>query len=134
MYIILDDSFKFIGFSLKEEEGYQNIEITEQEHNDFMNEQSQGNTLYFDKKSKKLRAIKLENFEFINENGKIEKDTDAEKHYHNDPLLKLRKDNIQLKRDIADFEEVEADTTYLKEQLKAKEAEIKKLEEQLKKL
>ena len=134
MYIILDDSFKFIGFSLKEEEGYQNIEITEQEHNDFMNEQSQGNTLYFDKKSKKLRAIKLENFEFINENGKIEKDTEAEKQYNNDTLLKLKKEKIQLKRDIADFEEFEEDTTYLKEQLKAKEAEIKKLEEQLKKL
>ncbi len=32
MYIILDDNFKFIGFSLKKEENYQSIEISEQEH------------------------------------------------------------------------------------------------------
>lgn len=134
MYIILDDNFKFIGFSLKEEESYQNIKITEQEHNGFMNKQSQGNTLYFDKKSKNLKAIKLENFEFINENGEVEKNTEAEKQHNNNTLLKLKKEKIQLKKDIQDFEEFKEDTTYLKEQLKIKEAEIKELEEKLKKI
>lgn len=134
MYIILDNDYKLIGFSLKEEENYQNIEITEQEHNDFMSKQSQGNTLYFDKKNKKLKATKLGAFEFINENGEIEKNIEAEKQYNNDTIINLKKEKIQLKKDILDFEEFEEDTTYLKEQLKQKEAEIKELEEKLKKL
>ena len=54
MYIILDNNYKFIGFSLKEEVSYQNIEITVQEHNKFMEEQAQGCTLYFDEKNMKF--------------------------------------------------------------------------------
>ena len=132
MYIVLEN-YKFIGFSLKEETNYQNIEITEKEHNEFMEKQSQGYTFYFNKKSKKLETVKLEAFEFINENGEVEKNTEAEKQHNNDILLRLKKEKIQLKKDILDFEEFEEDTTYLKEQLKVKEAEIKELEEKLKK-
>ena len=127
MYIILDDNFKFIGFSLKKEENYQSIEISEQEHDDFMSKQSEGYTLYFDKKNKKLEVIELGNFEFINENGEIEKNNVKEKQYNNDLVIKLKKD-------ILDFEEFGEDTEYLKEQLKTKEAEISELEEKLKKL
>ena len=134
MYIILDNNYKFIGFSLKEEVNYQNIEITEQEHNEFMEKQAQGCTLYFNEKNVKLEAVILDDFEFINENSKIEKNIEAEKQYNNDTLLKLKREKIQLKKDIADFEEFEEDTAYLKEQLKEKETEIKELEEQLKKL
>lgn len=81
-----------------------------------------------------MESVKLNQFEFINENGKIEKNIEAEKQYNNDTLLKLKREKIQLKKDIADFEEFEEDTAYLKEQLKEKETEIKELEEQLKKL
>ena len=79
-------------------------------------------------------ATKLGAFEFINENGEIEKNIEAEKQYNNDTIINLKKEKIQLKKDILDFEEFEEDTTYLKEQLKQKEAEIKELEEKLKKL
>ena len=95
MYIILDNNYKFTGFSLKEEVGCQSIEITEQEHNEFLEKQAQGYTLYFDQKNVKLEVVKLENFEFINENGEIEKNTEAEKQYNNDTLLKLKKEKIK---------------------------------------
>ena len=134
MYIILDDNFKFIGFSLKKEENYQSIEISEQEHDDFMSKQSEGYTLYFDKKNKKLEVIELGNFEFINENGEIEKNNVKEKQYNNDLVIKLKKEKIQLKKDILDFEEFGEDTEYLNEQLKVKEKEISELEEKLKKI
>lgn len=134
MYIILDDNFKFIGFSLKKEEAYKSTEINEQEHNEFMNKQSEGYTLYFDKKKKKLEVIKLGDFEFINENGEIEKNSEKEKQHNNVLMITLKKEKIQLKKDILDFEEFGEDTEYLKEQLKTKEAEIYELEEKLKKL
>ena len=132
MYIILDDNFKFIGFSLKKEENYQSIEISEQEHDDFMSKQSEGYTLYFDKKNKKLEVIELGNFEFINESGKKEKNSMREEQHNNDLLIRLKKEKIQLKKDILDFEEFGEDTEYLKKQLKTKEAEISELEEKLK--
>ena len=133
MYILIKND-SLLGFSDKEELGYDNYEINMENYLEYLEKQRKNFTLLWNKKEKKIEAIKLENFEFINENGKIEKDTEAEKQYNNDTLLKLKKEKIQLKRDIADFEEFEEDTTYLKEQLKAKEAEIKELEEQLKKL
>ena len=73
MYIILDDNFKFIGFSLKKEENYQSIEISEQEHDDFMSKQSEGYTLYFDKKNKKPRKYSIFTccFRFKRKNSKI---------------------------------------------------------------
>ena len=133
MYILIKND-SLLGFSDKEELGYDNYEINMENYLEYLEKQRKNFTLLWNKKEKKIEAIKLENFEFINENGKIEKDTEAEKQYNNKTLLKLKKEKIQLKRDIADFEEFEEDTAYLKEQLKEKETEIKELEEQLKKL
>ena len=135
MNILLDKETKILmGFSLEKKEEYENREISDEDHKRFMELQSNGYSLIWNKVKNHLESIKLNQFEFINENGEIEKNTEAEKQHNNDTLLKLKKEKIQLKRDIADFEEFEEDTTYLKEQLKAKEVEIKELEEQLKKL
>ena len=135
MNILLDKETKILmGFSLKEKEEYENQKISDEEHKKFIELQSNGNSLLWNKVKNQVESVKLNQFEFINENGKIEKNIEAEKQYNNDTLLKLKREKIQLKKDIADFEEFEEDTVYLKEQLKEKETEIKELEEQLKKL
>ncbi len=135
MNILLDKETKILmGFSLKEEEEYENREISDEEYKKFIELQSNGYSLLWNKVKNQVESVKLSQFEFINENGEIKKNKEAEKQHNNDTLLKLKKEKIQLKKDIADFEEFEEDTVHLKEQLKEKEAEIKEVEEQLKKL
>ena len=133
MYILIKNDC-LLGFSDKEELGYENHEISTEKYLEYLQKQKKSFILFWNKKEKQIEIIKLNQFEFINENGKIEKNIEAEKQYNNDTLLKLKREKIQLKKDIADFEEFEEDTAYLKEQLKEKETEIKELEEQLKKL
>ena len=135
MNILLDKETKILmGFSLKEEEEYENREISDEEYKKFIELQSNGYSLLWNKVKNQVESVKLSQFEFINENGEIKKNKEAEKQHNNDTLLKLKKEKIQLKKDIADFEEFEEDTVHLNEQLKEKEAEIKEVEEQLKKL
>lgn len=133
MYIVLEDDI-FRGFSLKEEQGCKNIEIVEEEYKKIIEKQSQGFSLYWNKVKKQLETLSINQFEFIDETGNVMKDKEAEIKSYKGLLIDLKKEKIQLKKDIADFEEFEEDTVYLKEQLKEKETEIKELEEQLKKL
>lgn len=133
MYIVLEDDI-FRGFSLKEEQGCKNIEIVEEEYKKIIEKQSQGFSLYWNKVKKQLETLSINQFEFIDETGNVMKDKEAEIKSYKGLLIDLKKEKIQLKKDIADFEEFEEDTAYLKEQLKEKETEIKELEEQLKKL
>ena len=127
MYIIIEND-KFLGFSLKEEQGYENIEITEKKHREYIDKQSDGFTLYWNVNKEQLETIKLNDFEHINDSGEIVKDTEAELKHYKDLLLTLKKEKVQLKKDIRDFEEFEEDTTELKEQLRIKEKEITDIE------
>ena len=133
MYIIIEND-KFLGFSLKEEQGYENIEITEKEHREYTDKQSEGFALYWNTKKEQLETIKLNDFEHINDSGEIVKDTEAELKHYKDLLLTLKKEKVQLKKDIRDFEEFEEDTTELKLQLETKESEIKETENTIEKL
>ena len=133
MYIIIEND-KFLGFSLKEEQGYENIEITEKEHREYIDKQSEGLTLYWNTKKEQLETIKLNDFEYIDNFGEIVKNSDAEIKYYKDILLTLKKEKVQLKKDIRDFEEFEEDTVELKEQLELKEDEIAELENKIKEL
>ena len=76
----------------------------------------------------RLETIKLEAFEYIDKNGEVKKDTETELKHYKDMLLILKKERVQLKKDIRDFEEFEEDTTELKEQLRIKEKEITDIE------
>ena len=127
MYTIIEND-KFLGFSLKEEQGYENIEITEKKHREYIDKQSDGFTLYWNVNKEQLETIKLNDFEHINDSGEIVKDTEAELKHYKDLLLTLKKEKVQLKKDIRDFEEFEEDTTELKEQLRIKEKEITDIE------
>ena len=131
MYIVIGNN-KFIGFSLKEEDGYKNIEISEVEHQNFIEKQSEGYTLCWNKKQ--LEAIKLNDFEYIDENGKVIKDIATELKHYRDLLLTFRKEKVQLKKDIRDFEEFEEDTAELEDQLKEKEKQIAEMENKIKEL
>ena len=65
MYILIEnDEMKgFVKEKEEEEEGKQYIEINEKEFNELMSEQSQGLTLFYDKKTKKIDSIKLNQYE-----------------------------------------------------------------------
>ena len=117
MYIVIDKNKKFIGFSLKEEENYTNIKISESEHNTYIEKQAQGYVFYFNKDTEELEAIKLDQFEYINERGNIIKDTDAEKKYKNSKIIELKREWVQLKKDMKDFVEFEEDTTELEKRI-----------------
>ena len=135
MNILLDTKDKkLIGFSLKEEEEFENIELSNEEHKKFIDLQSNGHSLLWNKVKNQLEALKLDQFEIIDETGEIKKDTKAEAKNYQDLLINLKKEKIQLKKDILDFEEFGEDTEYLNEQLKVKETEISELEEKLKKI
>ena len=131
MYILIKDD-NLSGFSDKKELGYENYEISMEKYLECLDKQKEKYILVWDKKEEKIKFIKLNQFEFISENGDIKKDYKAEEEYSKNLILKLKKEKIQLKKDILDFEEFEEDTTYLKEQLKEKEAEIKEMEEKIK--
>ena len=133
MYIVIENN-KFLGFSLKEEEGYTNKEITEEQHRGYMNKQSEGFTLYWNTKKEQLETIKLNDFEHINDSGEIVKDTEAELKHYKDLLLTLKKEKVQLKKDIRDFEEFGEETAELEEQLELKENEISELDIKIKNL
>ena len=66
--MIENDEMK--GFVKEKEEGKQYIEINEKEFNALMSEQSQGLSLFYDKKTKKIDSIKLNRYEKF-ENGEI---------------------------------------------------------------
>ena len=125
---------EFEGFSDKFDEIYENIEITGEEHKNYIESQNKGFSLYWNTKDNQLETIKLNQFDYIDENGTVTKNTAAELKYYKDLLLTLKKERIQLKKDIRDFEEFEEDTTDLKEQLQEKEKEIEDLENKIKKL
>ena len=133
MYTIIEND-KFLGFSLKEEQGYENIEITEKEHREYIDKQSEGFTLYWNTKKEQLETIKLNDFEHIDGNGKVIKDTEAELKHYKDLLLTLKKEKVQLKKDIRDFEEFGEGTAELKDQLELKENEISELDIKIKNL
>ena len=133
MYIVIENN-KFLGFSLKEEEGYENTQITEKEHREYIDKQSEGFTLYWNTKKEQLETIKLNDFEHIDENGKVIKDIATELKHYRDLLLTLKKEKLQLKKDIRDFEEFGEETAELKEQLKEKEKQITEMENKIKEL
>ena len=133
MYIIIEND-KFLGFSLKEEQGYENIEITEKEHREYLDKQSEGFTLYWNTKKEQLETIKLNDFEHIDGNGKVIKDIATELKHYRDLLLTLKKEKVQLKKDIRDFEEFGEETAELEEQLQEKEKEIEDLGNKIKEL
>lgn len=133
MYTIIKND-KFLGFSLKEEQGYENIEITEKEHREYIDKQSEGFTLYWNTKKEQLETIKLNDFEHINDFGEILKDTEAELKHYKYLLLTLKKEKVQLKKDIRDFEEFGEETAELEEQLELKENEISELDIKIKNL
>ena len=134
IYALIENNTTFIGFFTEKEKGKKYISLTEKEHTKLLEEQTQGNTIYFNIETKSIETIKLEAFEYIDKNGEVKKDTETELKHYKDMLLILKKDRVQLKKDIRDFEEFEEDTTELKLQLETKESEIKETENTIEKL
>ena len=128
IYALIENNTTFIGFFTEKENGKKYISLTEKEHMKLLEEQTQGNTIYFNIETKSIETIKLEAFEYIDKNGEVKKDTETELKHYKDMLLILKKERVQLKKDIRDFEEFEEDTAELKDQLRIKEKEITDIE------
>lgn len=133
MYIVLDKKDRLVGFNDVKDENYKSIEISDDEHAKIMNLQSQG-VLYWDKVKREVKVIVLGQFEFIDENGEVQRNIEEEQKFYKNKLLTLKKERIQIKKDIKDFEEYEEDTAELKDQLKEKEKEIEDLKNTIKEL
>ena len=128
MFIVLDKNKKFIGFSLKEEAGHINVEITDLEHKNLLEKQGNGFTFFFNKETEQLETIKLGQFEYIDDNGNVTKDAEAEQKYKNNKIIELKKERVQLKKDRKDFIEFEEDTSELDKRIEEIAKELENLE------
>ena len=106
MYILIEND-EMKGFVKEKEKGKQYIEINEKEFNELMSEQSQGLSLFYDKKTKKIDSIKLNQYEKF-ENGEIvfQKEEKIES-------LKNKLYNLRLEYDVKPFEFEVDGVTYL---------------------
>ena len=137
MYIVIEND-KFLGFSLKKETGYENFEITEKEHSNFIEKQGQGFTLFWSNNRKKLETILLGQFEELVD-GIVVYKKEKEVEYNNNQLTYLRKRYTELKVAKADSEELGMDTAdidteiaTLKVKVVSTQAKIKQLKSRLK--
>ena len=75
-----------------------------------------------------MEALKLNQFEYINDSGNITKDTEAEQKYKNNKIIELKRERVQLKKDRKDFIEFEEDTTELDKRITEITKELEELE------
>ena len=133
MYCKLEDN-KFKGFYEEKEEQGTFIEISIEDWNHVLNKQSEGETIFYNVKTKKLETIKVGKFEELVD-GQVVYKKDKEVDYNNNQLTYLRKRYTELKVAKADSEELGMDTSDIDieiAELKAKvvstQARIKELE------
>ena len=126
---------KFVGFYEEIQEDGTFVEISIEEWQGALNKQSQGETIFYNAKSKKLETILLGQFEEL-ENGTAVYKKEKEVDYNNNQLIYLRKRYTELKVAKADSEELGIDTADIDTEiaeLKAKvvstQARIKELED-----
>ena len=134
MYYKLEEG-KFVGFYEDKDKDGNYTEISIEDWQGILDKQSQGETIFYNAKSKKVETIALGQFEEL-ENGIAVYKKDKEVDYNNNQLTYLRKKYTELKIAKADSEELGLDTTDIDieiAQLKAKvvstQARIKELED-----
>ena len=111
MYFRIDKNNKFAGFyESKEMEEGTFVEITLEDWQNVLNKQSQGETIFYNSKTKKLETILLGQFEELVDGIAVYK-KDKEVIYNNNQLTYLRKRYTELKVTKADSEELGLDTT-----------------------
>ena len=100
---------KFVGFYEDKDKDGNYTEITIEDWQGILDKQSQGETIFYNPKSKKLETIKVGKFEEL-ENGIAVYKKEKEVDYNNNQLTYLRKRYTELKVAKADSEELGMDT------------------------
>ena len=108
MYYKLEEG-KFVGFYEEIQEDGNYTEISIEDWQGVLDKQSQGETIFYNPKSKKLESILLGQFEEL-ENGTAVYKKEKEVEYNNNQLTYLRKRYTELKVAKADSEELGMDT------------------------
>ena len=101
---------EFIGFYENKDKDGTYTEISLEDWQSVLNNQSQGEVIYYNVKSKKLENILLGQFEEL-ENGTVVYKKDKEVKYNNNQLTYLRKKYTELKVAKIDAKELGVDTT-----------------------
>ena len=132
MYYKLENG-KFVGFYEEVQEGGTFVEITLEDWQMVLDKQSEGEVIFYNSKSKKLKTIALGQFEELVDGIAVYK-KDKEVIYNNNQLTYLRKRYTELKVAKADSEELGLDTTdidteivELKLKVVSTQARVKKL-------
>ena len=125
----------FTGFYESKDKDGDYTEISIEDWQALLNNQSQGEVIFYNAKSKKLDSVLLGEFEEL-ENGIVTYKKDKEVEYNTNQLTYLRKKYTELKTDKIDAKELGMDTTDIDteiSELKAKvistQAKIKELED-----
>ena len=109
MYYKIEDN-RFTGFYEDKDKDGNYTEITLENWQSVLNKQSQGETIFYNAKSKKVESILLGQFEEL-ENGTAVYKKEKEVEYNNNQLTYLRKRYTELKVAKADSEELGMDTS-----------------------
>ena len=122
MYYKLEEN-KFMGFYDEKKKDGEYIEISTEDWNDVLNKQSDGETIFYNTKKKKLETIKVGRFEEL-EDGKVIYKKEKEVEYNKNQLIYLRKQYTELKTAKIDAEELGIPTTDIDTEIKELKAKV----------
>ena len=132
MYYKLEDN-KFKGFYEEKEEQGTFVEISIEDWQAVLNKQSEGETIYYNPKSKKLETILLGRFEELVDGIAVYK-KDKEVIYDKNQLTYLRKRYTELKVAKLDSEELGMDTLDIDTEITELKAKVVKIQARVKEL
>ena len=121
----------FVGFYEDKDKDGNYTEITLEEWQGVLNKQSQGETIFYNAKSKKLETILLGQFEELVDGIAVYK-KDKEVIYYKNQLTYLRKRYTELKVAKSDSKELGLDTTDIDTEIAELKAKVVKTQAKLK--
>ena len=124
---------KFVGFYEEIQEDGTFVEISIEEWQGALNKQSQGETIFYNAKSKKLETILLGQFEEL-ENGTAVYKKEKEVEYNNNQLTYLRKRYTELKVSKLYSEELGIDTADIDTEIAELKAKVVSTQARIKRL
>ena len=132
MYYKIEDN-KFTGFYEQKDKDGDYTEISLEDWQALLNNQSKGEVIFYNSKSKKLETILLNQFEEL-ENGTVAYKKDKEVEYNNNQLVYLRKRYTELKVAKIDAKELGMDTADIDTEISELKAKVISTQAKIKEL
>ena len=132
MYFKIEDN-NFVGFYEEKEKDGDYTEIILEDWQALLNNQSKGEVIFYNSKSKKLETILLNQFEEL-ENGTVAYKKDKEVEYNNNQLVYLRKRYTELKVAKIDAKELGMDTADIDTEISELKAKVISTQAKIKEL